>query len=342
MSRGSPVTLPLGLGPHRGDLLAQSLDMRVPAGDSMSNAQQRFIGHPHVVAEQRGRQVQPGHLGCRPKVGLSRHGVGREVRQLTPPAHGHDDNADQDRDGSEEQGNGHSKNRAMPADVVRHDIARPPSGRTLLIAVAMDPVAALAAVRAGADGVDLGAMTAASVARFRAAQPGVTVCTDGGPGDIVRGRQAAVAAGARLLCPGLDSASVAGLPRELLLVQASAADLAELVAAGWAVLVDADQAAGAASGAEDAPPVAAGSPGAASPPQAPSPPGRASPPAAVGTASVTGTAAIADVLAIAAISCWLGAAAVRTRHVGPVRRALDMTASIAGVRPPAAAIRGLA
>lgn len=46
--------------------------------------------------------------------------------------------------------------------------------------------------------------------------------------------------------------------------------------------------------------------------------------------------------AIAALACWLGASCVRTRHVAQVRRALDMAASIRGLRPPARAVRGLA
>ncbi len=37
--------------------------------------------------------------------------------------------------------------------------------------------------------------------------------------------------------------------------------------------------------------------------------------------------------AVAALSCWLGAAAVRSRQVAAVRRAIDMTASIRGTRP---------
>jgi dihydropteroate synthase len=53
-------------------------------------------------------------------------------------------------------------------------------------------------------------------------------------------------------------------------------------------------------------------------------------------------APVAAVVAIAALSCWTGAAIVATRHVLAVRRALDMTASIAGARPPARALRGLA
>jgi hypothetical protein len=47
-------------------------------------------------------------------------------------------------------------------------------------------------------------------------------------------------------------------------------------------------------------------------------------------------------VAAAAVCAWMGVAAVRTRHVRAVRRALDMTASIRGARPPAWAVRGLA
>jgi hypothetical protein len=50
----------------------------------------------------------------------------------------------------------------------------------------------------------------------------------------------------------------------------------------------------------------------------------------------------AAVVAAAAISAWLGAPAIRTRHVVPVRRAIDMTLSVAGDRLPALTTRGLA
>jgi hypothetical protein len=55
-----------------------------------------------------------------------------------------------------------------------------------------------------------------------------------------------------------------------------------------------------------------------------------------------GDAPVAAVIAVAAVSTWLAAAAIRTRHVREVRRAIDMTATIAGRRPPALTIRGLA
>ena len=51
---------------------------------------------------------------------------------------------------------------------------------------------------------------------------------------------------------------------------------------------------------------------------------------------------VAAVVAAAAISTWLGADVIRTRHVVPVRRAIDMTLSISGGRLPALTTRGLA
>ena len=53
-----------------------------------------------------------------------------------------------------------------------------------------------------------------------------------------------------------------------------------------------------------------------------------------------GTAAA--VIATAAVLAWLSIPAIRTRHVLPVRRAIDMTCSIAGTRLPALTTRGLA
>ena len=50
----------------------------------------------------------------------------------------------------------------------------------------------------------------------------------------------------------------------------------------------------------------------------------------------------AGAVAVAAVSTWLGAPLVATRHVRAVRRAIDMAASVAGSRPPALTVRGLA
>jgi hypothetical protein len=70
--------------------------------------------------------------------------------------------------------------------------------------------------------------------------------------------------------------------------------------------------------------------------------------AAAGAAHRGGVADPADqvlpaaVIATAAVCTWLGARVVRSRHTRAVRRAIDMTASIAGNRPPSYTVRGLA
>lgn len=74
----------------------------------------------------------------------------------------------------------------------------------------------------------------------------------------------------------------------------------------------------------------------------PGPPGRAAlVDADLAAAAEGGGAPVAAVVAVAAVSTWLAAPAVRTRHVRAARRAIDMTASIAGRRPPALTTRGL-
>ena len=52
-------------------------------------------------------------------------------------------------------------------------------------------------------------------------------------------------------------------------------------------------------------------------------------------------APVAAVVARAAVLTWLGTPAIRTRHVLPVRRAIDMTSTIAGARLPSLTTRGL-
>jgi hypothetical protein len=68
--------------------------------------------------------------------------------------------------------------------------------------------------------------------------------------------------------------------------------------------------------------------------------------AAAGWAALVDADAAADPLAgvqaVAAVCAWRGASVISTRHVGQVRRAVDMAESIRGTRPPARAIRGLA
>jgi hypothetical protein len=56
--------------------------------------------------------------------------------------------------------------------------------------------------------------------------------------------------------------------------------------------------------------------------------------------SETGSLARAE--AIAAVCAWAGAKVIRTRHVAEIRRCLDMTETILGLRRPAWTLRGLA
>ncbi len=142
------------------------------------------------------------------------------------------------------------------------------------------------------------------IAEFRARHPGVLVCGTGPAADLVRQPGVAMATGALLICGDPGSARASGLPTAQVIVEVLPGGVKEAVEAGWTVLVDADRAAALAAGDE--------------------------------------AAELAGIVAIAAISGWLGAHAVRTRHPQPVRRALDMTASILGTRPPARTVRGLA
>ena len=59
-------------------------------------------------------------------------------------------------------------------------------------------------------------------------------------------------------------------------------------------------------------------------------------------AAAAGRVTPAAVIATAAVCTWLGAPVIRSRHTRAVRRAIDMTASIAGRRPPSRTVRGLA
>jgi len=59
-------------------------------------------------------------------------------------------------------------------------------------------------------------------------------------------------------------------------------------------------------------------------------------------AAAAGRVTPAAVIATAAVCTWLGAPVVRSRHTRAVRRAIDMTASIGGRRPPSRTVRGLA
>jgi hypothetical protein len=216
----------------------------------------------------------------------------------------------------------------------------PPPGlrmpaRTALMAVVASLDEAAAAVDGGADlvelgvidggGIDGGGAEQEGIAEFRARHPGVLICGTGPAADLVRQPDVAIATGALLICGDPGSARASGLPAGQVIIEVLPGEVKEAVEAGWTVLVDADRAAGLAA-------VAGGA--------APGDQGRAAAPAAQAEGDMR--AELAGIVAIAAISGWLGAAAVRTRHPQPVRRALDMTASILGTRPPVRTVRGLA
>jgi len=203
--------------------------------------------------------------------------------------------------------------------------ARPAGPRTALMAVAATAAAASSAVDEGADLIDLTSAVPAEVAAFRQAHPGVPVCADAGgdayagPADLTRDPAVAAGSGARLICARQEDAARSGLPPEQLLIETSPAGLIAALAGGYPVLVDL--------------------PSTGTRPGGTPPDGGISPDeAAIPGDGPPGAAA----LAVAALSGWLGAAVVRTRHPQPVRRALDLTDSVRGVRPPARTVRGLA
>ena len=207
--------------------------------------------------------------------------------------------------------------------------ARPAGPRTALMVVADTAAAAGRAVDEGADLIDLTGAVPAEVAAFRQAHPGVPVCADadgdGSPADLTRDPAVAAASGARLICARQEEAARSGLPPERLLIGTTPAGLMAALAGGYPVLVDL--------------PGTGARPGGTSPDDGTSPDSGTSPEeAAIPGDGPPGAAA----LAVAALSGWLGAAVVRTRHPQPVRRALDLTDSVRGVRPPARTVRGLA
>jgi hypothetical protein len=206
---------------------------------------------------------------------------------------------------------------------------RPADQGTALIAVARSMAEAEAAVSAGAGMVDLGAAGSETIIAVRSRFPGIGVCAAGQPADVISDVAAARANGALAICHGIDAAHASGLPATRLLVEVPPQLVPAVREQGWLAVVDADRAA-----LESALAARRGGTGG-------DVPGDAS----TDDASTDGSRDDGDdsaVLAIAAVSSWLGADAVRTRHVASVRRSLDMTATIRGLRPPARAVRGLA
>jgi dihydropteroate synthase len=191
-------------------------------------------------------------------------------------------------------------------------------GAPALLAVADSADAASAAVSAGADIIDLGSAAEADIAAFRAGYPEAAFCAADHRAAVTRQADSARASGAVLICDDLTAARASGLAADRLVVQTGPTGIAAVRLAGYAAMVDVDQA----SMADVT--IATGAGG------------------ADGAALAMDLADAAGSVAAAAISSWLGAALIRTRHPLRIKRGLDMTAAIQGIRPPARTVRGLA
>lgn len=234
----------------------------------------------------------------------------------------------------------------------------PCTGTALLVTVG-DADAADVAVRAGADLLDVGPATPAAIEEIRGRHPEVGLAAPWrSPGPT--GHPAVVLPPATgLICDDVQAAEAAleaGAPRETILVAVPPDRVRVALAAGWTVVADADRA-----GSGPGQPAVAGQITAAqqigNPAQAvtasdenlgqqsragrEAQAGASEGGPAEGAAPGAGAGEVSAVVAVAAVSAWLGVAAVRTRHVPQVRRALDMTASIKGIRPPAWTVRAL-
>jgi len=164
---------------------------------------------------------------------------------------------------------------------------------------------AVASALAGAALVDVGEDDTL-ILQIRDAVPEVGICGLGVGADIVHDATLAARTGAGLICRDSGTAASAvqrGIGAERILLQTVPDDVRATSRSGWAALVDLDQA----------------------------------------TAGLDqGTEALARAEAIAAVCAWTGAKVIRTRHVAEIRRCLDMTESILGLRRPAWTLRGLA
>jgi hypothetical protein len=122
----------------------------------------------------------------------------------------------------------------------------PPAG-TVVLATASELSAAVAAICAGAGLIDLWNASQETAAAVRARYPGVLACARADWADLVRDRAIALRTGAILICGDPTDAAraeVSGISRDAILVEAPPALAAGLMAAGWQVVVDADEMAG--------------------------------------------------------------------------------------------------
>jgi len=121
-----------------------------------------------------------------------------------------------------------------------------PSG-TLILAVAGDLAAALAAIADGAALIDVWDAGPQVGDQVRAHHPAGAICAPADWAGLVRDRATAERTGAVLLGRGLAEAAAAqagGIGRDRLLVEAPPGQVTGLLAAGWPVVVTPDEAAG--------------------------------------------------------------------------------------------------
>jgi len=189
---------------------------------------------------------------------------------------------------------------------------------------------AVASALAGAGLVDVGENDAL-ILQIRDAVPEVGICGHGAGADIVHDAALAARAGADLICrdPGTAAGAVQrGIKPERILLQTAPDDVRAASRSGWAALVDLDPGT-----------LVDLDPGTL----VDLDPGTLvdlDPGTLVGLDQ--GTESLARAEAVAAVCAWTGAKVIRTRHVAEIRRCLDMTESILGLRRPAWTLRGLA
>ena len=209
-----------------------------------------------------------------------------------------------------------------------------PHAGTWLLVTAGDAAAADTAVLAGADLLDVGPAGAAAIGEILGRHPAVPLCREWRPADLAGNAFLARSPGVRLICadvPAAIAAREAGVPHAAILVATRLPGVAAARAAGWDVVADVDHPP---FGAPGILPGQAATVGQITPRQQNG--------SAGGKASGEDPDEVSAAVAAAAVGAWLGVTAVRTRHARSVRRALDMTESIRGVRPPVWAVRGLA
>ena len=230
-------------------------------------------------------------------------------------------------------------NRAMLGRMVMSAGAARLPPATALMAVAGNLAEASAAVAAGADLIDLAGAAPETITAFRSRHPGIPISAAGRPADIVRDAAIARVTGAILLCGDADTALDSGIPLDHILVDVRPAAVPDISQSGLAALVDVDRAAGLAARQNAADRDLADRDLADQDLADREPPGSSH---TDRDSAGSGLTPVAGIVALAALSSWLGARAVRTRYPAQVRHALDMTASVRGIRPPARTVRGLA